>query len=61
MINEYQMRMLPQQAANEASMREFIAREKGIDARTIKHVRVLRRSIDALSLIHISEPTRQYS
>ncbi|WP_288319051.1 NAD(P)/FAD-dependent oxidoreductase [Xylanibacter caecicola] len=61
MINEYQMRMLPQQAANEASMREFIAREKGIDARTIKHVRVLRRSIDARQrTIYINLKVRVY-
>lgn len=61
MINEYQMRMLPQQAANEASMREFIARDKGIDARTIKHVRVLRRSIDARQrTIYINLKVRVY-
>ena len=47
MINEYQLRVLPQQAVNEATLREYIAQEKGIDARTIKHIRVLKRSIDA--------------
>ena len=47
MTSEYQIRLLPQQAVNESTIREFIAREQGIDARTIKHVRVLKRSIDA--------------
>lgn len=61
MTNEYQVRMLPQQAASEAAMREFIAREKGIYARTIKHVRVLRRSIDARQrTIYINLKVRVY-
>lgn len=61
MTNEYQVRMLPQQAASEAAMREFIAREKGIDAHTIKHVRVLRRSIDARQrTIYINLKVRVY-
>ncbi len=47
MIQEYQLRVLPEQAANEQTIREFVAREKGFDARTIQHVRVLKRSIDA--------------
>lgn len=47
MTYEYQIRVLPQQAANEATLREFISRDKGLDARTINHVRVLKKSIDA--------------
>ena len=47
MINEYQIRVLPEQAASEQSLKSYIAREKSFDARTIKGVRVLRRSIDA--------------
>ncbi|MBR2771859.1 MAG: FAD-binding protein, partial [Bacteroidales bacterium] len=47
MIQEYQLRVLPEQAANEQTILEFVAREKGLDARTIQHVRVLKRSIDA--------------
>lgn len=47
MIQEYQLRVLPEQAANEQTIREFVAREKGMDERTIQHVRVLKRSIDA--------------
>ena len=47
MIQEYQIRVLPQQAASEQEIVQFVAREKAIDARTVKHVRVLKRSIDA--------------
>ncbi len=47
MINEYQIRILPEQAASENSLITYLAKEKGIDARTIHHVRVLRRSVDA--------------
>ena len=47
MIEEYQFRMLPQQAASEQSMKQYVAREKGLDVRTIQAVRVLKRSIDA--------------
>lgn len=47
MISEFQIRVLPQDAANEQSIKRYIAREKGMDERTIKAVRVLRRSIDA--------------
>ncbi len=47
MIQEFQLRVLPQQAVSESSIIEFIAQDKGLDARTIKHVRVLKRSIDA--------------
>ena len=47
MIQEYQIRILPEQAANEQSIKLFISKDKGIDARTIKAIRVLKRSIDA--------------
>ena len=47
MIQELQMRILPQQAASERSIIDYVSREKGIDARTVTGVRVLRRSIDA--------------
>ena len=47
MIQEYQFRLLPHQAFNEETLVRFIAEEKGIDARTIHHVRVLKRSVDA--------------
>lgn len=47
MTQEYTLRVLPEQAANEQTISAYIAREKGLDARTINHVRVLKRSIDA--------------
>ncbi len=47
MIQELQLRILPEQAASEQSIRQYVAREKGLDARTIKAVRTLKRSIDA--------------
>lgn len=39
--------MLPHEAATEQSLKERVAKELAIDARTITHIRVLRRSIDA--------------
>ncbi|MBO5678982.1 MAG: NAD(P)/FAD-dependent oxidoreductase [Bacteroidaceae bacterium] len=47
MIQELQLRILPEQAASEQSIKQYVAREKGLDARTIKAVRTLKRSIDA--------------
>ena len=47
MIQEHQIRILPEQAASEQAIISYLAREKGIDARTVKAIRVLRRSIDA--------------
>ena len=47
MIKEFQIRVLPQQAFSEESISDFIAKDKGLDQRTIKKVRVLKRSIDA--------------
>ncbi|MBQ7471275.1 MAG: FAD-dependent monooxygenase [Prevotella sp.] len=47
MIQEYQIRLQPRQASQEQSIKEFIASEKGMDVRTIQHVRILKRSIDA--------------
>ena len=47
MTYEYQLRVLPQVAATEVLLKDHVAREKGIDVRTINHIRVLKRSIDA--------------
>ena len=47
MTYDYQIRVLPQVAANEQAIKEFVAREKGLKPSTINAVRVLRRSIDA--------------
>ncbi len=47
MIQEYQIRILPEQAANEEGIKRYLAKEKGLDVRTLNKVRVLKRSIDA--------------
>lgn len=47
MTQEYQLRILPQDAYNEQSVKRYVAREYGMDERTITHVRTLKRSIDA--------------
>lgn len=44
---EYQMRVSPHVVASADSLKEYIAREKGIDMRTINAVRILKKSIDA--------------
>ena len=47
MTNEYQIRVLPEVAAQEDRLTKWIAEEHGIDVRTIFGVRILKRSIDA--------------
>ena len=47
MTSEYQIRVLPQVAANEQSLKAWLADEYGFDIRTCNGVRILKRSIDA--------------
>ena len=47
MTEEFQIRVLPQVAYNEANLKAYLAQEKGFDSETIYRVRVLKRSIDA--------------
>jgi uncharacterized FAD-dependent dehydrogenase len=47
MTNEYQIRVLPQVAANEQNLKAWLADEYGFDVRTCHGVRILKRSIDA--------------
>lgn len=47
MIAEYQLRVLPQVAFSEENIKQYMAREKGLDVRTLCGVRVLRKSVDA--------------
>ena len=47
MTEEYQIRVLPQVAYNEDNIKEYLAREKGMDVRTLNSIRVLRKSVDA--------------
>ena len=47
MIQEFHIRILPEQAASEEGIKRYLAKEKGLDVRTLNQVRVLKRSIDA--------------
>ena len=61
MIQEFQLRALPEQAVNEQALKQFIGREKGLDIRNIHSVRVLKRSIDARQrTIYVNLKVRLY-
>ncbi len=61
MINEYQIRVLPQVAASEQAIIEYVAEENGFDARTVTSLRVLKRSIDARQrTIYVNLKVRVY-
>ena len=61
MIQEYQIRVLPQIAASESGIKEFLETDKGLDARSINHVKVLKRSIDARQrTIYVNLKVRVY-
>ena len=47
MIQEYQLRILPETAANEQRLKEYLIQEKGLNVRDITATRILKRSIDA--------------
>ena len=47
MTNEYQIRVVPEVAAQEDRLKDWLADEYGFDVRTICGVRILKRSIDA--------------
>lgn len=47
MVKELQIRVAPQVAATESLLKNYIAEECAIDARTIKGMRILKRSVDA--------------
>ena len=47
MTYEFQLRILPEQAASEQSIKQYIHNEKGIALNEITAIRVLKRSIDA--------------
>ncbi len=61
MTEEYQLRILPEQAADEERIKRYISQEKGLDERTIKSVRILKRSIDARQrTIYVNLTVRAY-
>lgn len=61
MIEEYQIRILPEQAASEEGIKRYLSKEKGLDVRTLNQVRVLKRSIDARQrTIYVNLKVRAY-
>lgn len=47
MIQEYQIRVLPEVAANEQKLKEYLNKEKGVNLKQLCATRILKRSIDA--------------
>ena len=47
MTYDYHLRVLPEVAANEGLLMRFLAEEKGLDAKGVNAIRILKRSIDA--------------
>lgn len=61
MIQEYQLRVLPQQAASEQNLIRFLQEDKGLTPSEVRHVRVLKRSIDARQrTIYVNLKVRVY-
>ncbi|HJA87604.1 MAG TPA: FAD-binding protein [Candidatus Parabacteroides intestinavium] len=61
MIQELNLRVLPEVAANEDKLRAWVAREVGFEVSAIEAVRVLRRSIDARQrVIQVNLKVRAY-
>lgn len=61
MTEEYQIRVLPEIAANEQRIAQYLAQEKGLDVRSIQAVRILKRSIDARQrTIYVNLKVRGY-
>ena len=47
MTYEYNIRVLPEVAANEQQLKAYLVHEKGLDEKTLNATRILKRSIDA--------------
>ena len=61
MTNEYQIRVVPEVAAQEDRLKGWLADEYGFDVRTIQGVRILKRSIDARQRqIYVNLKVRAY-
>ncbi len=65
MVRELQLRVSPNVAASQEMLAQFLEKEHGIDASSVNHIRILRRSIDArqrtvfvnlLVRVYINEP-----
>lgn len=62
MTEEYQLRLLPEIAANEQRLKEYLSKEKGLSLKNITAIRILKRSIDARATYYFyqSEGTGLY-
>lgn len=61
MIKEYSIRVRPHQAVNEATIKDYLAHEEGLEMKSMTHVRVLKRSIDARQrMIFVNLKVRVY-
>lgn len=61
MIQEYQLRVLPEVAANEQRLKDYLVHEKGVNARELTATRILKRSIDARQrTIYVNLHVRAY-
>ena len=61
MIQELQLRVLPEVAADSDQLRRYLANEKGLALSALKGVRVLKRSIDARQrTIYVNLKVRLY-
>ncbi|MBP6065049.1 NAD(P)/FAD-dependent oxidoreductase [Bacteroides sp.] len=61
MIQEYQLRILPEIAAQEQTLKTYLGKEKGVDPQEITAIRVLKRSIDARQrIIYVNLKVRVY-
>ncbi len=61
MVKDLQVRVIPSVAASMSVLTGYVARELAIDQRTITHVRILKRSIDARQrIIYVNLTLRVY-
>ena len=61
MIQEYQLRILPEIAASEQQLKAYLSQEKGLNQRDITALRTLKRSIDARQrTIYVNLKVRVY-
>ncbi|MEG1564458.1 MAG: FAD-binding protein [Bacteroides sp.] len=61
MTTEYQLRLLPEIAANEQTLKAYLGKEKGINPQDITAIRVLKRSIDARQrILYVNLTVRVY-
>ena len=61
MIHEFQLRVLPEVAADSDNLRRYLADEKGLALGALKGVRILKRSIDARQrTIYVNLKVRAY-